>query len=90
MMMRCSAPLIHSSHSSTGPTSVEVLSSPSRLSYALVRPSELVVAAFSSTEAPSFAFHLFATPLGFSAPWLYAPGQPAALVLPGYIEFEVG
>ena len=65
VMMRYSAHSTHFSHSSTGPTSVEVLSSPSRLSYALVRPFELVVAAFSSTVGPSFAFHLFAIPLGF-------------------------
>ena len=55
----------HSSHSSTGPTSVEDLSSPSLVSCAPIQPFELVVAAFSSTVVPSFAFHLFAIPLGF-------------------------
>ena len=65
MMMRYSAHSTRSSHSLTGPTSVEVLSSPSLASCALIQPFELVAAAFSSTVAPSFAFHLFAIPLGF-------------------------
>ena len=65
VMMRYSAHSIRSSHSSRGPISVEVPSSPSLASYALIRPFELVEAAFSSTVAPSFAFHLFAIPLGF-------------------------
>ena len=90
MMMRYYAHSFRSSHSSTGPTLAEVLSWPSQLSYAPIRPFELVVVAFSSIVAPSFAFHLFAIPLDFGAPWLYVPWQPAALVLPGYIEFEVG
>ena len=65
VMMRYSAHSSRFFHSLTGPTSVEVLSSPSRLSCALIQPFVPVVAAFSSTVTPSFAFHLFAIPLGF-------------------------
>ena len=65
VMMRYSAHWTRSSHSWRGPTLVEALSSPSLVSYAPIQPSELVVAAFSSTVGPSFAFHLFAIPLGF-------------------------
>ena len=64
VMMRYSAHSTRFSHSSRGPISVEVLSSLSPVSCAPIRPSELVVAAFSSTVKPSFAFHLFAIPLG--------------------------
>ena len=64
VMMRYSAHSTHSSHSLRGPISVEVLSSPSLVSYAPIQPSELVVAAFSSTARLSFAFHLFAKSQG--------------------------
>lgn len=63
VMMRYSARSIRSSHSSTGPTSAEVLSSLSPVSCAPILLFELVAAAFSSTATPSFAFHLFAIPL---------------------------
>ena len=65
VMMRYSAHSNRSSHSSMGPTSEEVLSWPSQVSCAPNRPFEPVVAAFSSTVAPSFVFHLFAIPLDF-------------------------
>lgn len=65
VMKRHSAHSTRSSHSLTGPTSVEVLALPSLVSCVPIRPFGLVAAAFSSTVVPSFAFRLFAILLGF-------------------------